>query len=126
LRHLTYDAGALLAAESGRLDVWLLHKDALANNREPLVPAIVLAQAWRGGPQALLSRFLQGCVVIGFAESAARDVGTALARSATRDVADAAVVVCALRYDCAVVTSDPDDLQRIAAGLGQKLPVIAV
>jgi len=42
------------------------------------------------------------------------DVGLLLARTATADIVDAHVVVCARRAGQAVVTSDPADLRRIA------------
>jgi predicted nucleic acid-binding protein len=126
VRGLTYDTGALLAAEAGRREVWAIHKRALARKWAPVVPAVALAQAWRGGPQPLLSRLLTGCVVEGFAELRARQVGTALARSQTGDVVDAAVALSALAAGHAVVTSDPDDLQRVAEALGAKLPIHVV
>ena len=40
-----------------------------------------------------------------------------LARTATADVVDAHVVVCARRAGQAVVTNDPDDLRQIAPEL---------
>jgi predicted nucleic acid-binding protein len=40
-----------------------------------------------------------------------------LARTATADIVDAHVVVCAQRAGQAVVTSDARDLRRIAPGL---------
>ena len=44
-------------------------------------------------------------------------VGLLSARTATADVVDAHVVVCAQRAAQAVVTSDADDLRRIAPRL---------
>jgi predicted nucleic acid-binding protein len=49
-------------------------------------------------------------------------VGLLLARTATDDIVDAHVVICALRSGQAVVTSDADDLRRI----GPELRVVAV
>ncbi len=51
---VTYDTGMSIAAESNRRDAWLLHARVLADGTVPVVPAVVLAQAWRGGPQPLL------------------------------------------------------------------------
>jgi hypothetical protein len=45
---LTYDTGALIAAEANRRDLWALHARALQRGILPLVPAVVLAQGWRG------------------------------------------------------------------------------
>jgi hypothetical protein len=122
----TYDTGALLAAEARRLDMWAMHRDALDREVAPVVPAGVLAQAWRGGPQALLSRLLQGCAVEPFNEAEARQAGNACGLAGTSDVVDAAVVVGAMARGDAVVTSDPDDLVKIADALGGKLVVRVV
>jgi predicted nucleic acid-binding protein len=84
----------------------------------------VLAQGWRGGPQAELSRFLKGCEVIPLDEALARECGRACARARTADVVDACVVVVALRRGDAVVTSDPDDLRRIAVALRRRVEVL--
>lgn len=115
---LTYDTGALLAAEANRREMWAVHARSLQRGARPVVPAAVLAQAWRGGPQAELSRLLRGCRIEDLDESRGRASGVACARAGTRDIIDAAVVVGAIARGDLVVTSDPDDLARIAAGLG--------
>jgi hypothetical protein len=118
---VTYDTGALLAAEVNRIDIWALHRDALRHQVRPFVPAPVLAQAWRGGPQHNLSRLLRGCDIAPMTEEMARQPGRACALAGTSDVVDAAVVVLALARDDLAVTSDEDDLQRLASTLGQRL-----
>ena len=45
---ITYDAGALIAAERGDVRVGGIHADALRRGVSPTVPAGVLAQVWRG------------------------------------------------------------------------------
>ena len=114
----TYDAGALLAAEANRREIWAIHARSLQRGERPVVPAGVLAQAWRGGPQAQLSRLLRGCRIEDLDEHRARAAGVACGRSASRDVVDASVVAGALARGDLVVTSDPDDLQAIAGALG--------
>src|SRR5260370_15625690 len=58
-RSVTYDTGALVAAERNDRRMWALHAVLLAEEVAPVVPAPVLAEAWRGGPrQASLSRLL--------------------------------------------------------------------
>jgi hypothetical protein len=121
MRGITYDTGALLAAEKHDRAFWLLHKRALDRGIRPTVPAGVLAQAWRGGPQAELSRLLAGCRFEPLTETASRSAGAACARSRVSDVVDASVVVGALVRDDVVVTSDPDDLDVIAKALGSDL-----
>ncbi len=123
---LTYDTGALIAAEANRRDVWAIHRRALEHGQRPVVPAAVLAQAWRGGPQPLLSRFLRGCAVEGLDEARAREAGAACGRSVTRDVIDAAVVAGALARGDVVVTSDATDLERIARALGGSMRLLRI
>ena len=118
---ITYDTGALLAAEKQRRSLWALHKRALDRGIRPTVPAGVLAQAWRGGPQAELSRLLSGCRVEPLTEASSRGTGAACARSKRPDVVDASVVVGALVREDVVVTSDPEDLTAIASALGRDL-----
>jgi hypothetical protein len=126
MRGLTYDTGALIAAETGDVGLWALHAETLARDVRPVVPTPVLAQAWRGGPQHNLVRLLKGCVVEAFAENAARDVGRLLAASKTADIVDAAVVVSALLRGDVVVTSDPGDLRVLADALAVRLDVHVV
>lgn len=123
---LTYDTGALLAAEANHRKLWSLHARALQRGEQPVVPAAVLAQAWRGGPQAGLSRLLRGCRIEALDESRARIAGTVCARSATRDIVDASVVAGALARTDLVVTSDPGDLHGIAAALGRSISLYQV
>jgi hypothetical protein len=118
---LTYDAGALLAGEAGKRDLWVLHEQALDLRVRPAVPAAVLAQAWRGGPQPLLSRLLRGCTVETLTEREARAAGVALAAAGTSDVVDAMVVVAAAVRADTIVTTDPDDLRHIADAIGAKI-----
>lgn len=115
---ITYDTGALIAAERGDDRLWTLHRRALERGVVPSVPAGVLAQGWRGGPQPQMSRLLAGCRVEDFDESRARSAGAACGLSGTSDVVDAAVVVGAAARDDLVVTSDAADLSRLREALG--------
>src|SRR5205085_45496 len=84
------------------------------------IPATALAQAIRNpARQARLSRLIRqaGTDVIPLDGPDATTVGLLLARTATADIVDAHVVVCAQRAGQAVVTSDADDLRRIAPEL---------
>lgn len=118
---VVYDAGALLAAERNVEAIRAFHRRLLGRRIRPVVPAVVLAQAWHGGPQPSLSRLLSGCVIEALAENAARDVGRLLAASRTSDVVDAAVVVSAASRGDLVVTSDPGDLDKLSAAFGVRL-----
>ncbi len=123
---VTYDTGALLAAEANRRDVWALHARALQRGMLPVIPSTVLGQGWRGGPQVTLSRLLRGCRVEDLTEDRARSVGVACARSRTSDIVDASVVIGALARKDLVVTSDPDDLTKIAESLGRRIALCRV
>jgi hypothetical protein len=120
---IVYDTGALLAAERGARTMWAMHAAILGEDLSPLVPTGVLAQAWRGGPQANLSRLLAGCTVVPLDERHARASGTLCGRAGTADVVDAFVVVVAQLVDAAVVSSDPGDLRRLieAAGVSVRI-----
>lgn len=61
---VTYDTGALIAAERNNRRMWALRAGLLAEEVAPIVPAPVLAEAWRGGPrQANVARLLSMCAV---------------------------------------------------------------
>jgi predicted nucleic acid-binding protein len=85
------------------------------------VPVVVLAQAWRGGPQHQISRVLKACDIVPDDEHTGRAAGIACAASATTDVVDAIVVATAVRHQAPVVTSDRGGLSRIADAIGVKL-----
>ncbi len=84
------------------------------------MPAIVLAQAWRGRRQERVARLLRGCRVTDFREQDARAAGEALGASGTSDVADASVVVTAIARAEAIATSDPADVTAVASALGRR------
>lgn len=114
---MTYDAGALIAAERNDRRIWALHRRALERAVVPTVPAGVLAQGWRGGPQAQMSRLLGGCRVEDLDDARARSAGAACGAAGTSDVVDAAVVVGAAARGDLVVTSDPGDLIQLRGAL---------
>jgi len=120
---LVYDASALLAAERRNPDFLALHDEATAARIRPIVPVVVLAQAWRGGPQHQISRVLNGCDILPDDAATGRAAGVACAASGTADVVDAIVITTAVRYQAAVVTSDPGDLTRLASAIGVKVRI---
>ena len=123
---IVYDTGALLAAERRNPDFLALHDEATAARIRPLVPAVVLAQAWRGGPQHQISRVLKGCDILPDDERTGRAAGVACAASGTADVVDAIVVATAVRHQAPVVTSDPSDLTHIADSIGVKIRLYTI
>ena len=84
------------------------------------IPATALAQAMRNPTkQARLSRLIRQAStdLIPLDGPDATAVGLLLARTATADIVDAHVVVCAQRARQPVVTSEAGELRRIAPGL---------
>ena len=127
MKGVTYDTGALLAAERNERRMWALHAGFLAEEAVPTVPAPVLAQAWRGGAkQASLSRLLALCEVEPMSEQQAREVGHLAGRSRHDDVVDVTVVEGALRRKDGIVTSDPDDIRRIVEALRKQVRIEAI
>jgi hypothetical protein len=121
---ITYDTGALIAADRAERRIWARHRALLAVREVPTVPAPVVAQSWRGGGrQALLARLLVGCDVEALDDGQARAVGSLAGRAATTDIVDVCVVEGAIRRHDLVVTSDPDDLQAIAAAVNRRLEI---
>ncbi len=121
---VTYDTGALIAADRGERRMWARHRALLVRRQVPVVPAPVVAQSWRGtSRQALLARLLTGCDVEALDDSRARSVGALAARAATTDIVDACVVEGALRRRDLVVSSDEGDLQAIAAAISSRLEI---
>lgn len=121
---ITYDTGALIAADRAERRIWARHRALLAIREVPTVPAPVLAQSWRGGSrQALLARLLAGCDVEALDDGQARAVGSLAARAAVADIVDACVVEGAIRRHDLVVSSDLDDLQAIAAAVNRGLEI---
>ncbi|MBB2890194.1 twitching motility protein PilT [Flexivirga oryzae] len=113
---LTYDTGALIAAEANDRLLWSLHSAALTHGIVPTVPAGVLGEVWRGGPQHNLSRALKGCRIEPLVESRARAIGVLAASSGLDDTVDLAVTEGALRRGDAVVTSNRSDIELAAGG----------
>jgi hypothetical protein len=120
---IVYDTGALVAGERNVRHMWALHDAALRRGITPIVPAGVLAQAWRGGPQARLSQLLRGCVSAALDEPLARHVGSLCATANTSDVVDASVVLVARSRGAAIATSDEPDIRHLASSAGASLTI---
>lgn len=120
---LTYDTGAVIAAEHDDRLLWALHSAALDRGLTPTVPAGVLGEVWRGGPQAQLSRWLKGCEVEPLTEAQARAVGVLAGRSGVDDTVDLAVAEGALRRGDVVVTSNRRHIEQAAQGVGRELAI---
>lgn len=117
---ITFDAGGLIALDRNDRQVIALLGRAAEQGLRITIPATALAQAIRNpSRQARLRRLIRqvNTDLVALDGPDATAVGLLLARTATADIADAHVVVCALRTGQAVVTSDPEDLAHLAPGL---------
>lgn len=125
---VTYDSGALIAGERNDRRMWALHVAFMAEEVVPVVPAPVLAEAWRGGPrQASLARMLAGCDIEGMDPDQARRVGELVGRCGHDDVVDVTVVEGAVRRGGdVVVTSNENHIRRIAEASGRRVRIETV
>ncbi len=117
---ITFDAGGLIALDRNDRRVIALLARADEQGMRVTIPATALAQAIRNpARQVRLRRLIRqvNTDLIALDGPDATAVGLLLGRSGTADIADAHVVVCAQRAGQSVVTSDPDDLKRLAPGL---------
>jgi predicted nucleic acid-binding protein len=117
---LTFDAGGLIALGRNDRRVVTLVARATECGMRITIPATALAQAIRNpARQARLSRLIRqaGTDLIPLDGPDATAVGLLLARTGTADIVDAHVAICAQRAGQAVVTSDAEDLRRIAPEL---------
>lgn len=123
---LVFDTGALIALERNDRPMWRRLKAALIAEVPPVSHGGVIAQAWRGGgKQALLAQAIGAIDVRGIDTALGRETGTLLARSRTRDVIDAALIVIARDGD-QVFTSDPVDLALLARAADREVEIIEV
>ena len=121
---VTYDTGALIAADRNDRRMWALHAGFLALEFSPTVATPVLAEAWRGGPrQASLARFLALCTTEALTDDQARAVGVLAARADHDDIVDVTVVEGAIRRHDAVATSNPTHIRKIADAARARLTI---
>ncbi|MBI4955571.1 MAG: PIN domain-containing protein [Myxococcales bacterium] len=117
---ITLDTGALVAFErNDRLVVSVILR-AVQRRLGVVVPAGVVGQAWRDGKrQVRLVRLLgsDAVEVEPLDDARARAAGQLCGATRTSDVVDASVVLCARTRGHVVLTSDPDDLRRLAPEL---------
>lgn len=121
-----YDAGALIAIESDDRRMWAIHKTALAQHRDIVVPAIVVGQAWRDGRrQARLARVLRTCEIEPTELETAKAAGVLCGQAGSSDVVDATVMVTAIAHRANIVTSDHKDITDLAEACGARpIPVV--
>ena len=120
------DSGALIAVDRNDRPVVALLRAAQRHRVELRTNANVVAQVWRDprGPQANLARVLHGVDVRPIDEQTGRDAGELLGRANGADVIDATVVLVA-RHGDRIVTSDPEDMQRLASAAQLRVVIVS-
>ena len=121
-----YDAGVLIAADRNERAIWGEHRARLELGVVPVTTAPVVAQVSRSTRQVQLRRFLRGCAIVPLAADQAHQVGALLARAARTDVVDAHLIVVAASTGAVVLSSDPNDLTRLADALDVHVPIVAI
>jgi len=117
---ITFDAGGLIALDRNDRRVLVLLARATELGVRVIVPATALAQVIRNpARQTRLSRLIRQADtdLVSLNGPDATAVGLLLAETATADIVDAHVVICARRAGQVVVTSDPGDIRRIDSEL---------
>lgn len=111
---LTLDSGALIGFERNHRTVVVQLKAALQMGIDVTVPAVVLAEVWRGGPRAArLAQILSSCIVARADESQALKAGEAIALVPGAGTVDALVMASAATRGDTVLTGDFQDLSRL-------------
>ncbi len=123
---LVLDAGALVAID--RDDRAMIARLRVAQQRgvELRTNAMVVAQVWRDrqGRQANLARLLRAVDVRAIDHQDGRQAGALLGQAGTADPIDASVVLLAKPGD-RILTSDPDDLTRLAVAAANSAVIVA-
>lgn len=111
-RGLTFDTGALIALERRHQRIARVYRAAVGDGLPVTVPAVVIAEWWRGRSDAR-DVILQGLRVEATTSALARVAGEALAAIPGATVVDAFVMASAAQRGDIVYTSDIADLQRL-------------
>ncbi|MFN2538933.1 MAG: PIN domain-containing protein [Mycobacteriales bacterium] len=116
---VTLDTGVLVGLERGDPRCTRLLDRALQRGLSILIPATVVAQAWHSARQVRLARLFAAdhVEVVPLSTEHARAIGLLLAATGTSDIVHGHVALVARMSDGAVITSDPDEIRRLAADL---------
>ena len=109
---LTFDTGALIGLERRRQRIARVYATAVADGIPVTVPAVVVAEWWRGRSD-LRETILRGVRVEDTTTALARLAGEALAAVPGASAIDALVMASAAQRGDVVYTSDLGDLERL-------------
>jgi len=111
---ITLDTGALIALERRSARMLRMFDAAEQTHVRITIPAVVLAEWWRGRPSTRMGRLLEAAVLEALEPPLARVAGEALAAVEGATTNDAIVVASAAQRGDTIFTSDVDDLTRLA------------
>lgn len=121
---LTLDAGALIAYERGNERIRAILTLAYARGLVPTIPAIALAEVWRGDAKdARVAHLLKACSIETVDERLARATGRLRRRTQGSSTIDACIAVGVRRRRDALATSDPNDMRTL---LGRDFTILPV
>jgi predicted nucleic acid-binding protein len=109
---LTFDTGALMALERRRQRISIAYTTAIDEGETVHVPAVVVAEWWRGASGAR-DTILRGVRVEQTDTALMKLAGEALAATGGATAIDAIVMASAARRGDRVYTTDFDDLDRL-------------
>lgn len=121
---LTFDTGVLIALERRAQRAWNVYRAAREAKVRITVPSVVLAEWWRGRTDAR-EHVRSGVVIEWLSDQLAEAAGEALASVPSATTIDAIVMASAASRGDVVLTSDVDDLTRLA-GHFRSVRVLAV
>ncbi len=129
---LVLDSGGVSAISEGDARARAMLVRARREGRDVAIPAPVLTEVWTGRREhASIDRVINDVTrQLETTPERAKQAGVIRARSGVPDVVDAIVMAEAVAAGAAIIlTSDPDDLQRLrdAAGLSKReIEIVAV
>jgi hypothetical protein len=120
------DAGAFIAVDRNDRAMIARLRVAQMHGHELRTSAIVIGQVWRspGGKQAGVARLLRAVDVRSVDQQMGREAGALLAKARTDDPIDATVVLVSRSGD-RIITSDPDDIGRLASSSGKRVSIVS-
>lgn len=111
---ITFDTGALIALERGGARILRIVDAAAQTNARITVPTVVVAEWWRGRPSKRMQRLLEAIVIEPLDFRIAKIAGNAIAAVRGSTTIDAIVMASAAQRGDTVITSDVEDLVRLA------------
>jgi hypothetical protein len=123
---IVLDAGALIAIERADRRILKLLDRAQRDRVALRTSAAVVAQVWRDGArQARVSSILRAVLEVPLDHRRARAIGVVLAAARHDDVVDGSIVDVSVDGDL-LVTSDPDDIAKLADAANRRIRIVPI